>query len=348
MTTDTAEYLGQQDQTEAAPATNGKTKDTTLAIFQTRKNALEDSGLSHGAAKLFVYLLDLACNPWTRYKRQGATLISVDELCGRLKCCEKSIYEWTKQLVELRYIWLSQKARPNTDPMNVYHITALQPQTEQGPDLPGDGMWGNGRRRSARLTGLGARGQCKKRSYLFDQFGHQIFLQAVENQAGNGNSYASRERNLRQTVAENGSGERQNLRQTVEETTVAHSKKVYPRAVESSTPPQQKHTALRESIDVSRRPLESFNNVQRPNARKRGSENDYLQRVLETLSLWKPSWAQKEMVNSGAWWRLGYRANPDKAERVLAEIGRMIKEGESFTLNPGAAAVDLWDRFASR
>ena len=68
--------------------------------------------------------------------------------------------------------------------------------------------------------------------------------------------------------------------------------------------------------------------------------------VLEVLSAWSPKGAKQELTNSGAWWRLKYREDSDKACRVLAEIKRMITESVPFTVNPGACAVDLWKRFA--
>ena len=65
--------------------------------------------------------------------------------------------------------------------------------------------------------------------------------------------------------------------------------------------------------------------------------------VMERYS---PKFARQELTNSGAWWRKMFRTDPDKITRVLAEVERMIKEGETFTNNPGATAVDLWQRFA--
>jgi len=232
--------------------------------------------------------------------------------------------------------------------MNVYHITALQPKKEHGPEVTGDGMWGNGYRRHDQEMPKGARGAiCKKRHYLFDHFGRPIFSQPADNKPVSGKTFGSNPQVLREPTAQKDPCQPQNLRVASEQKDTCQPQNSRVRAAKSSPSPQQKGAVCTESIDVSSRSFESFNNVQRANAGKKGSEKQYLDRVLETLSLWKPSWAQKEMVNSGAWWRLAYRANQDKAERILAEISRMIKEGETFTVNPGAAAVDLWDRFAS-
>jgi hypothetical protein len=53
--------------------------------------------------------------------------------------------------------------------------------------------------------------------------------------------------------------------------------------------------------------------------------------------------ARRELWNWGGWWRLRFREDPDKAQRVLAEVRSMVKE-RRVTTNPGAAAFDLWKR----
>ena len=98
--------------------------------------------------------------------------------------------------------------------------------------------------------------------------------------------------------------------------------------------------------DVRTGDLKTSLSVQRCNAFKKGGEKVFLGHVLEVLSGWDPEWARNELKNSGAWWLTRHRKDQDTICRVLAEIGRMIKEGEKFTENPGAAAVDLWKRWA--
>ena len=51
-----------------------------------------------------------------------------------------------------------------------------------------------------------------------------------------------------------------------------------------------------------------------------------------------------KLKNWGGWWRNRYRENPDKARRVLAELGSMVKE-RRVKRNAGAAGLDLWKRF---
>jgi len=104
-------------------------------------------------------------------------------------------------------------------------------------------------------------------------------------------------------------------------------------------------TVLETSPDVGdvQNPL----NVQRrANAFKKGGENNFLNHVGEVMSGYDSKFAKSELKNSGAWWRMKFRSDPDKACRVLAEIKRMITEGVAFQENPGAAAVDLWKRFS--
>jgi len=68
-------------------------------------------------------------------------------------------------------------------------------------------------------------------------------------------------------------------------------------------------------------------------------ERDFLERFREATS-------ESEMANWGGRWRNRYRADPDKAQRVIAELESMHKEGRIHS-NAGACANDLWDRFAS-
>jgi len=61
------------------------------------------------------------------------------------------------------------------------------------------------------------------------------------------------------------------------------------------------------------------------------------------LLLWSPAFAQDELANWGGWWRNRFREKPGKAQRLVAELRGMIREGR-VSGNPGAAALDLWAR----
>ena len=75
-----------------------------------------------------------------------------------------------------------------------------------------------------------------------------------------------------------------------------------------------------------------------------GKEQAFLKEVREVLLLWSPAFVKDELANWGGWWRNRFREKPAKAQRVVAELRTMIKEG-NIRGNPGAAAVDLWKRF---
>jgi hypothetical protein len=67
--------------------------------------------------------------------------------------------------------------------------------------------------------------------------------------------------------------------------------------------------------------------------------------VAQTLDGFGPKHGATELVNWGGWWRNRYREDARKAQRVLAELRCMVREGHIHR-NPGAAAHDLWKRFA--
>jgi hypothetical protein len=73
------------------------------------------------------------------------------------------------------------------------------------------------------------------------------------------------------------------------------------------------------------------------------AEKEFLKDVTEVMGKWRPAAAEAELENWGGWWRNRHRQNADKARRVLAEIGALVKEGR-VDKSPGAAAVDLWKR----
>jgi hypothetical protein len=73
-------------------------------------------------------------------------------------------------------------------------------------------------------------------------------------------------------------------------------------------------------------------------------ENTFLLDVAACMDRWQKGAGKKEMLNSGAWWRLAYQANARLAEKVLADTLCQVKEG-AIKKHPGAHAVDLWKRW---
>jgi hypothetical protein len=72
-------------------------------------------------------------------------------------------------------------------------------------------------------------------------------------------------------------------------------------------------------------------------------ETEFLESLHETLHRFSPAKATAELRNWGGWWRNRFRENPDKARRVLADVGSMVRE-HRIRRNPGAAGLDLWNR----
>jgi hypothetical protein len=79
--------------------------------------------------------------------------------------------------------------------------------------------------------------------------------------------------------------------------------------------------------------------------RKKSGERGFLMELTKAFAAFDPKKAELEMVNWGGWWRNRFRENPGKCWRVVAEIVEMVKDGKVQS-NPGAAAKDLWERFA--
>lgn len=139
---------------------------------------MTDPELSDGARNLFTLLLDYSLNPGRWFKRKGQVAISNTQLRERLSRSARAIYGWTRELIQQRHIWVTKWGRPNMQPMNVFHIAALQPDRQVGPEIQNEGMWGDGYRRPEMVMPLGARGgTCKKRHYLFDQYGKPVIAQ---------------------------------------------------------------------------------------------------------------------------------------------------------------------------
>ncbi len=135
-------------------------EDLTHVILQARWSALTDPDLSKGAMVLFTYLLDMSLNRRVSDWR-GVVKMSQIALCRDLHVTDRTIRRWERELVAKKFIWLSRIPRPNTWPMNVYHITALDEPDQRRQELSGDGVWGTGRGRSdaGRMHGTADRGQ---------------------------------------------------------------------------------------------------------------------------------------------------------------------------------------------
>ncbi len=225
----------------------------TAKILGARMDVLTDRELTDGARMLFTLLLDLALDPQCWFKRRGQVAISNMQLRERLYRCARSIYGWSRELVSQRHVWMNKLGRPNMQPMNVFHITALQPQRDHGPELPSEGMYGNGYRQPEMVMPQGARagGVGKKRHYLFDAYGKPLYAQVPDNSLPTGKFCGSHPQNLRVTPARNDTCHPQNLRETGAKLAGATRTKGHlPPAQNVTTPPQEQAVFIESKIET--------------------------------------------------------------------------------------------------
>jgi hypothetical protein len=76
-------------------------------------------------------------------------------------------------------------------------------------------------------------------------------------------------------------------------------------------------------------------------------EKEFMRRCLEILGSSCMNGEPGKRRGDGGKWRVRYRSDPNKSERVIDETARAKKEGEIKT-SPGQYAENIWPRFASR
>ena len=81
--------------------------------------------------------------------------------------------------------------------------------------------------------------------------------------------------------------------------------------------------------------------------KKSSRENTFLLDVGAMMERWRKGSSTAELKNSGAWWRLSYRADSELMERVLADTLSAVKEGRIKT-TPGQHSADLWKRWGGK
>jgi len=162
-----------------------------LKAIRLREEVCDDPDLSDGAVRLFVRLLDLSLNKELYHGHKGQVIASQLALASFIKCTERSIRRRVAQLVQKLLIWITVVPRPSTKPILCYHITAFQPKQQKREEVPGDGFWGNGRRRydSGFLskskehlpTGNDAGRKRRKGFSILDQFGNPVSSDLLKN-----------------------------------------------------------------------------------------------------------------------------------------------------------------------
>jgi hypothetical protein len=327
-----------------------------------RRRVLLDTLVPAGARMFFCYLID--CALWTGVASSAGVVRFVNStLAGRFGVDEKTIQNWKNFLRAAGYIWTTEKMMKNCYPETVYHITALvgeRPpmmaiETEDG-SLPDDEISTNRRRfkNSERdpETGKFARRGSKTAQPLNRVFSAEnsdsqhptekilpvstetnCRVQRQTDAVGNGNKMpVGTETDCR--------GERQ--------TVAAEDGKSLPPTTENGCRDARKKSAgTKESLVRDKR---LFNNVHGSKRFKNGAqkaEAELLSRVYSVMADYDRGFAKRELKDSGGFWRTAYRTDADKIERVLNEVHRMIKEKEPFSKNPGATAVDLFNRWPS-
>jgi len=253
MTYDTAEYLPNHRPEKKFDIVKAKDPDLET-ILGARMDVLTDPELTDGARSLFCLLLDMSLDPAMNLWRRGEIAISNTQLRERLWRSSRAIYGWTKELESQRHIWVSKKRRPNTQPMNVFHITAMQPKKQQGPELPNDGCWGNGYRRPEMAMPKGARGHpCTKRHYLVDALGNPLFVHPVQNEPLSRTDYTCHPQVMRETPAQNDTCHPQVMRETPAELAGAtRTKRHLPPAQNDTTPQQETAVSIETEIETER------------------------------------------------------------------------------------------------
>jgi len=185
-----------------------------LLAIRAREEVCDDPTISDGAVRLFVRLLDLALNPFLNNGQRGQIIISQQKLGSMIHCDERSVRRRTDELIRANYVWTTLIGRQNTKPIRCYHISKLQPKRQVEQDMPGEGLWGNGKRRfdhGFAKTGKEATGhQRRMGSRLLDQFGNQISFNLFENTPARGQESpvsADKSDRSHRTLASSGSGQ---------------------------------------------------------------------------------------------------------------------------------------------
>jgi hypothetical protein len=166
--------------------------DRLLAV-RLRETVCDDGNVGDGAARLFVRLLDLSLNPTINGGYKGQVICSQLKLATLLHRDTRSVRRWANELAAANYVWLSHVARPDTKPISCWHITAFQPKQPLAQIVPGEGLFGNGKRRydaGFSKTGLEASGQ-KRRSQngLVDRFGKPILFDLAQKSPASGQKW---------------------------------------------------------------------------------------------------------------------------------------------------------------
>lgn len=331
--------------TEPISGDAGKNKRTD-AILQSRFEALTHPELTVGAKVLFCFILDLSLDR-DASNDVGVVTISRRKLAWYLACSEKSVGNWKKALAAARFIWISLKFRPNTWPMDRFHISALDHPDRPRQLLDQDGLWGNGKLRSVPDRSITARGTNGKfcrgpepaslpdsPDFTVDH-GKNLPASTVNSAVDHGKIYRGQRHDLPLPTVKNAVSPRHDL-------PLATAK--------NDREPRQKTALLRETEQGAvstvgsrsskrlgnRAGAAGDNRANRPKGWQRRDTQEFLSKCREVLG-------EKEVQKNSGLWVENLHADPAYAWKTIHDTASAKTEGRIKT-TPARYATNVWTK----
>lgn len=325
-------------------------------VPRSRHNTAKDKSLSHGARLLYDFLTDYSLWPNHNVK-PGVVRLSNGDLARALGTSTRVIQRWKAELRHRGLIFTTDKFLRNCWPVTTFHVVAIcgQPSLPFTTDLE-DGyvsdddsvQRSNRRRLSPRF-----------RDPKTGKWSNPEKPIAGESPA-DANCRAPHVNNVVPPTPNLSCDARQIWR-------APHVNGDVPRTPEPAMDARQICRARHAKSDVGgttemadkgetpdvrlESPEGSFKRSTVSTLKKPGNgtgkgidrERHFLLDVGAVMETWRKGSSKAELANSGGWWRMAFRANPELMEKVLGEIRGMVRENK-ITDSPGAAAVDYWKR----
>jgi hypothetical protein len=338
----------------------------TKFVPQSRREVFHNKKVSVGVRMFYAYLTDFSLFPGV-CTRRGVYSESNTTIAQRLGVSTRTIQNWKSELVALGKICITEKWQKHSYPKTVYNIVDIVGQaplpmaieSEDGSAPEDEIFTASNRRRSKMIRGES--GKWKKPVGGSKSLETPISRFLAENPAHqdnpNQNLPASHETDCAAPAQLDARHQRNTLR-------AAHEPDCVPAAQPSSlvarTPLRGTHEpdcAGPTKPVADNREIRTLNSEGNGESLKRstglnaskmagrdqktGSEELFLLDVAAEFERWKKGSAKAEMIQSGAFYRLCYRKNPDLARRVLAEVHSAIMEMR-IKDNPGACFIYNW------
>jgi hypothetical protein len=357
----------------------------TIAILEARRTALTDQRLIRSMKAFFCHILDASLDPAFYYPHpRGVVTLSDPINAETFGVSPRTIYTWKKRIEAVGYFWLSEQYRKNMWPITTYHLSCLHRPPRGRTDESGTyGTSGSGRSRPQN-PGLGGRqpGQLGltlpgSRQKAKSAENAQVLETAGLSRNG---LPVSPEADFRSEPKQTSGESRSRLPVRAEadfrsepKQTSGESRSVLPvrpeadfRHIESENEKGEgTETSLKRSTLVNAqeagREWEGTGHVESASLvasllkglkvkeppKPKSTEGIFLLDVGAMMETWRKGSSKAELANSGAWWRLAFRADRDLIQRVLAETLRAVKERQ-VKETPGQYAADLWKRWGGK